>query len=154
MKIFLLSFTLLLFSACNRWTENIPFLSKSPDAVVKIFLETSAGAKSSKDKQKISDFCAGAMKAAIDDMSDEAFKLTYLDAKITVREIKILEASENGDEAKVKYEVTLENAGGTEPTEEINQREVELTKAGGKWYVESIFLTGTDKVAFTRGMIF
>lgn len=145
---------LLLFSSCTRWTENIPGLGRDPESVVRVFLETSAGAKGASDKQKISDFCVGEMKNAIDGMSQEAFKLTYLDAKITVREIKILDSAILGDEAKVRYEVSVENAGGTEPTEETNQREVDLTRVGRKWYVEAIHLSGTDKIAFTRGMIF
>jgi hypothetical protein len=56
--------------------------------------------------------------------------------------------------AKVRYQVVIENLQGTETTLETNEREAELKKGSNGWAIESIRLKGSDKIAFTRGMIF
>ena len=60
----------------------------------------------------------------------------------------------SADTAKVRYQVSIVNEGGSDVTREVNEREVELTQSKGTWLISSIRLVGTDKVAFTRGMIF
>jgi hypothetical protein len=152
------------FVSCTKWfwegedsasqgttSESKP--TRSPDEVVKEFVQLSGGAKEIADKAKLTNLCAGEMRRAFDRMSDEEFKMNYIEANLEIKEVKVLQSTLQQDQAKVIYQVTVENKGGTEPTTETNEREVELSLTQGQWYIEFIRLKGSDKLAFTRGML-
>lgn len=125
-----------------------------PNEVVKTFIELSASAKNIEDKRKLQDQCAGELRRAFERMSDEEFRLSYLSTQVKIEGLKILDSTIQNDSARVRYEVALENHQGTDVTHEVNEREVELSRSQGSWFIEFIRLKGSDKLAFTRGMIF
>lgn len=151
MKKFLLLSLFLLCCACTK-----PRLSTgpSPEQVVRNFLELSSQARDLVDKKKLQDQCLGEMRRAFERMTDEAFRVHYLKNDIKIKTIKFLEVNTQGPQGKVRYRVVIENPQGTVPTEETNEREVELLLSQGAWYLESIRARGSDRIAFTRGMIF
>jgi len=155
MKIILGLLPLVFFASCTKLGIFSPTRpAKSPEEVVKSFIELSASAKEFTDKKKLEELCAGELRRALERMTDEAFKISYIANQIKIKEIKILESTTQNDTAKIRYQIAVENQSGTEPTDEINEREVELTRSQGHWYIASIRIKGTDKIAFTRGMIF
>jgi hypothetical protein len=121
---------------------------------VKAFVELSGGAKDVSDRKKLIEMCAGEMRRAFDRMSEEEFKMAYLNEGIKIVDLKIVDSQVTEGSALVRYQVTIENALGTDKTRETNEREVELTSSRGQWYLQSIRLKGSDKIVFTRGMIF
>ena len=140
--------------SCSRSGEGTAVNGNSPDEVVKRFVELSASAKDGADKRKLEELCAGEMRRAFERMTEEVFRISYLTNSLKVNELKILESKADTDTARVHYQVAVENAQGTDATKEINEREVELTRSQGTWYIDSIKLKGTDKVAFMNGMMF
>lgn len=151
------------FSACVKKQPEAPsnaaieapgMTSKSPEEVVKYFIELSAAAKEDDVRNKLQGLCQGEMRQAFERMTPEAFKISYLDSNLKLKDVKILEKSTENTKAKVVYEVLLDNPTGTDATTETNQREVELVQQQGAWYIETIRPKGSDKIAFTRGMIF
>jgi hypothetical protein len=128
--------------------------TSTPEQTVKTFVELSAGAKDKADKAKIQALCVGELRRAFDRMTDELFQMSYLSSNVTIQDLKILESKVEGESAKVQYQISIENKAGTDTTQEVNQREVELTRNQGAWQIESIRIIGSDNVAFTRGMIF
>lgn len=125
-----------------------------PEDTIRRFVNLSAGAKNDSDRDQLLELCQGELRRAFERMSKEAFKVSYLTNEIQLKEVKILESSVTGKNAKVVYQVTLENKQGTDTTEEINTREVELVQVGNAWLIENIKAKGSDTIAFTRGMIF
>jgi hypothetical protein len=163
MKTLLLSALLLCvvgFTACIKKagvpSVDSPTASRAttPEGVVRQFVEFSAGATGETDRTKLQDLCSGEMRRAFERMSPEAFKIAYLNNTVKVKDVKIVETKTEGDSAIVIYEVSIENAQGTDTTNESSRRRVELTKSQGNWLVDSIRPEGSDKIAFTRGMIF
>lgn len=126
----------------------------TPEEVVKRFVELSANAKADLDRAKLQELCSGEMRRAFERMTPEAFKISYLNSNVKIQEVKFLESKKEENTAVVLYEVSLHNAQGTDVTQESNRRKVELTKAQGAWLIDSIRPEGSDKIAFTRGMIF
>jgi hypothetical protein len=94
------------------------------------------------------------MKQTFEKMNLETFRMNYLNQNIKLKEIRITENSIEDVRARIAYEVEIENLQGTTVTQEQNQREVELVKMAGGWFIETIRPKGSDKIAFTRGMIF
>lgn len=127
---------------------------KLPEDVVKVFLELSAQAKEDADRKRLLDLCSGEMRKAFERMTSEAFRLTYLNNNVKVKSIKILETKLDNNLSRVRYQITVENNQGTDPTTEINEREVDLVKTEGDWRIDTIRPKGSDQIAFTRGMIF
>lgn len=125
-----------------------------PEEVVKEFVLLSGQAQELSDHEKLSQMCSGIMKKAFDEMSPEQFRLYYLNDSVTVQGIKILANSKTQGQAKVVYQVTLENRQGTDITKEMNEREVDLVETPQGWLIESIRPAGTDKLIFSRGMVF
>lgn len=139
--------------SCTKKEKAVP-VARPAEEVVKEFVELSARAKSLEDRRTLQDLCAGELKRAFERMSDEEFRLSYLNQQITLKRIQILDQSVEKEAARVHYQVFLQNAQGTDSTQEANEREVELKLSQGAWYIEFIRTRGTDKLAFTRGMIF
>ena len=157
----LLLLTLVMNSGCTKishWASKLTgkeTVAKSvPEDVVKQFVELSAGAKSEGDRIRLQAFCSGEMRRAFERMPPDVFKISYLSNNIKIRSIQILENSIQGDTAKIHYKVEIDNNQGTDPTHEVNEREVELVRAQGDWLIDAIRPRGSEKIAFTRGMIF
>lgn len=142
-----------LFLSCTRH-QTAPQAGKSAEEVVKVFVQLSASAKEVEDRKRLQDYCSGELRRTFERMNDEAFRLIYLDGKIAILDLKILESKEDKDTARVAYQITVDNKQGTDPTREVNSREVELERSQGAWYIESIRMKGSDQIAFTRGMLF
>ena len=157
-KIFLPLFviSLALSLSCTRKQAALfsPSSSRSPEDTVKQFLDISAQAKSKDDRKRLQELCQGDLRRAFERMNDEAFQLIYLDSRVTILEMKILESKTESDAATIGYQVTVDNQQGTDRTKEINQREVELKRTNGTWLISSIRVKGTDQIAFTKGMFF
>lgn len=141
----------LAFTACTRRANQT---AAGPEDVVREFVTLSAAAKNVSDRKTLGDLCTGEMKGAFDKMSDEVFKISYLNSSLKMHELKVIGTTTEGDTARVHYRIFLDNPHGTDPTTEANEREVELVKKDGRWLIETIRGKGTDQIAFTRGMIF
>lgn len=126
----------------------------SPEDTVKSFLTLSSGAQSMVDRDRLQKLCVGEMRRAFERMTEEGFRLTYLNNGIKLKEIKVIEAKVENDAAKLRYRIAVDNAQGTDTTAETNEREVELVRTQGSWYIETIRLKDTDRVAFVNGMLF
>jgi len=150
---FILFLSLLSVTSCTqvkKW-----FGGKStPDSVVRQFIELSAQARTSLDKEKLAGMCVGEMKEAFQKMSDENFRLTYLGNNLQLKDIEITETKSEGEQAKVTYKVKVLNNQGQDPTMEENIREAWLVQNGDQWNILSIKPIGKDQVAFTKGMMF
>lgn len=148
---------LVLFSAgCvkNQQSQSPNLSQLTAPEVVKTFVQMSATAKDLSDKKILLEATGGGLRGAFERMTDEEFKLTYLSGQLKIEKIEIIDTSVQNDSAKVRYQVVIENSQGTETTQETNEREAELKKVASGWVVEAIRLKGSDKIAFTRGMIF
>ena len=155
MKNILLILLIVCISCTKKTQTNEMKLSQmSAPEVVKSFVQLSASAKTSQDKKQLIDSSGGDLRRAFERMSEDEFKLTYLSGQLKVEKVDILDTSIQNDVAKVRYQVVIENLQGTETTLETNEREAELKKGANGWAIESIRLKGSDKIAFTRGMIF
>jgi len=148
----------LIFSLCLATTACIRHHNRlvggPPEEVVREFVMLSANSKGLSDKQALQELCAGSMKNAFEKMTDEVFRISYLNAGLKVRDLKILETETRGDNARVHYKVVVENPHGTDPTQETNEREVDLLHEQGQWLIETVRGQGSDQIVFTRGMIF
>jgi hypothetical protein len=146
---------LVVIPACIKKSTTVGVnTDKSPEEVVRSFLDLSAGAKEEADKKKLEEFCTGELRRTFERMTEESFRLSYLNSELKLNDVKVIESSTERDLAKVRYQVSVNNRQGTDPTHEMNEREVALVRSQGAWYIESIHLKGSDKIAFTRGMIF
>ena len=154
MKLLTLGRLVVLMGACTKKAPVVTGGETTPEATVKTFVELSASAKDKADKAKIQALCVGELRRAFDRMTDELFQVSYLSNNVTIKDLKIVESKVEGETAKVQYQLSIENKQGTDVTQEVNSREVELTRNQGAWQIESIRIIGTDNVAFTRGMIF
>lgn len=148
----LLCFALIGSSACTFKSKGLP--ARTPEETVRAFVQLSASARDVSDRKKIQELCQGDLRRTFERMTDEAFTLLYLESKIQITELKVLESSLESDTARIHYSVAVQNDQGTDPTREINEREVDLVYIEGNWYIASIRMKGNDRVAFTRGMIF
>ena len=139
MKIINLSVIVVLFSfmACT-FKSGEQAKPRTPEETVKAFVELSASAKERADKKRLADLCQGELRRTFERMTDEGFQMLYLDSKLRIVELKMIESSAQGDSAKVHYSVSVENKQGTDPTNEVNEREVDLVHSQGNWYIESI----------------
>ena len=146
----ILLLSVLFSSACIKRQSN----SGPPEEIVRQFVKLSAEATGVPDKRKLQDLCSGELKRTFERMHDDAFRLIYVNTKLKIVSIKILDSEQQKDSARVHYEVTVENPQGTDPTREVNSREVDLRQTNSGWSIESIRTKGTDRIAFTRGMIF
>jgi hypothetical protein len=142
---------LLVSVSCTRTDK---FAAMAPDDIVREFVTLSAAARKPADKKALGDLCAGEMRNAFDTMTDEVFRISYLNTSLKIRNLRILQTNTQGDSARVQYQVIVDNPQGTDPTRETNEREVDLTRQNGRWYIQSIRGRGTDQIAFTRGMLF
>lgn len=128
--------------------------SSSPEEVVKDFIDRSAAVKNDVDRLGLQSLCIGEMRRTFERMTTEAFRIAYINSHVRIKQFRILEKSHEGETARVRYQVEVENTAGTDPTHETNEREVELSRSQGTWFIESIRPAGSDRIAFTRGMIF
>lgn len=149
MKRFLL--LTLLLTACTQTRNAGP---ARPEDMVRAFVTWSAEAKGPGDRAKLAGLCQGRMRKAFDGLSDDAFVMSYVQHSLKIKEFKILNTDIDGNLARVHYQVEVENPAGQDPSQEINEREVELLRVDGQWYLEAIRPKGSDQIAFTRGMIF
>ncbi len=150
----LLCVATLVSCTCSKFGNFAQKTVTPPDARVREFVELSAGASGLEDKVKIQNQCTGDLRRTFERMNDDAFRLIYLDSKVNIVQFKVLESLTWGQNARVHYEVSIENNQGTDPTKETNEREVDLKLVQGAWAIETIRTKGTDRIAFTRGMIF
>ncbi len=127
---------------------------RTPEEAVRRFVDWSAKAKEPTEKERLAQLCSGELRRAFERMTDEAFRVAYLSNSVTVDEFKIVTSDAKDGVAKVHYRVQLKNTQGSDATNEVNEREVELISANGAWFIDSIRLVGSDQIAFTRGMIF
>jgi len=150
-----LSMSLILFVGCTKKTDQKTELpSPLPEEVVKKFILLSGQAQEISDKDKLTDLCSGEMKKAFQDMSPDQFRLYYLNDNLTVQDFKVLSSSKTQNQAKIFYQVMIENRQGTDVTKEVNEREVDLVETPQGWLIESIRPSGTDRLIFTKGMVF
>ncbi|MFM8315704.1 MAG: hypothetical protein ACKOA8_15595, partial [Deltaproteobacteria bacterium] len=91
---------------------------------------------------------------AFESMNDEQFRMYYLNGNISIQELKVLSVNRDKNKAVVHYQVAVENRQGTDVTKEMNEREVDLIESPSGWLIESIRPKGTDKLVFSKGMIF
>jgi len=151
-KILALGLMALLVSvSCTRTDK---YVQMPPEDIVREFVNLSATARRPADKKALGDLCAGDMRNAFDRMTDEVFRISYLNTSLKIRNFRILQTNTQGDTARVQYQVIVDNPQGTDPTRETNEREVDLTRQNNRWYIQTIRGRGTDQIAFTRGMIF
>ena len=145
---------LLIVVGCTK----IPFFTRSadqtPEQVVKSFLDLSASANDLKDKKNIQELCHGELKRIFERMSDEMFTMSYMSKAVTVKDLTIVQSNIEKEVARIRYQVKVENKQGTDPTQELNEREVELSRVDGQWRIDSIRPVGSDQIAFSRGMVF
>lgn len=156
MKIKNILFVLLVVLAACTKTETKPEVKvevRTPEETLRKFVEVSAAANQAEDKLKLERLCHGEMKRAFDRMTDEIFQISYLNSKIKIVRLNILDSKIEKPSATIRYQVELENEGGTDPTTELNEREMEFTFVDGNWFIEAIKTVGTDKLSFTNGMI-
>jgi len=152
-----MKFTLLclfFFSSCTKWHELFTPVGRGPDEILKSFLHLSAGVKGAEDKKKLEGMCSGELRRAFERMSDEMFKLSYQNSQIEIKDLKFTENEVKGDGARLVYRVSIDNRQGTELTHETAEREVEMIRIQGTWFLDSIRARGSDQIAFTRGIIF
>ena len=128
--------------------------NSSAEEVVKRFVDLSTHARENGDREKLQGLCSGELKRIFQRMNPEAFKMIYIDAKVNLLDFKVLSFKQDGDKASIAYEVTIENNQGSDPTREQNRREVDLLRSQGQWFIDSIRMSGSDRVAFTKGMLF
>lgn len=126
----------------------------TPEETVKSFVSLSASAQSLANRDRLQKLCVGEMRRAFERMTEEGFRLSYLNSGLKVKSLVVLDSKLEQENAKIRYRVSVENAQGTDTTNETNEREVELTKTQGSWYIETIRLKDSDKIAFTNGMMF
>ncbi len=128
--------------------------ASSPEEAVHTFVMLSAQAKDPSDKAKLAALCSGPLKRALEGLSEDVFRMSYLNSKIDVKEVRVLEKVLKENTAQVRYQVVLQNQQGADPTQEMNEREVDLVLQNHGWFLEDIRPKGKDQVAFTHGMIF
>ena len=150
----LLVLTVFLVSCSKFFTFLAPQQTRTPEQAVRSFIELSASVKEMNDRKRLQDLCSGEMRRIFERMTEEMFQLSYLKNQIVVKDLKFLSVDQNGDEAIIHYQVTIQNNQGVDPTLETNEREVDLARARGAWYLEAIRPKGQDTIAFTRGMVF
>jgi len=151
----LILISLIAFLGCTRNPKSqTSSVENNPDAVVTTFVELSVASKTAEDKKKLLNSCGGDLKRAFERMTDDEFKLVYLSGQLKVEKMEILKTQIQNDTASVHYRVSIENKQGTEVTQETNEREAQLRKNTSGWVIEAIRMKGTDKLAFTRGMMF
>lgn len=150
----LVSLTALVFLIQCTKTTSPKAATRSPEDVVKAFVQQSAAIKDASEKKGLVDSCTGEMKQAFSGMTEEQFRIFYLNGNIKIEDLKILATHQEGETATVRYQVKVENKQGTDITNELNEREAALRFVDGEWLIESVRPRGIDKLAFTRGMIF
>lgn len=154
MKTLIFTFLIFFFGCTKQSSVQTAAVIDNPSEVVRSFVELSAASKTGEDKRKLLSVCGGELKRAFERMSEEEFKLIYLSGQIKVEKIEFIKTEVQNETALVHYRVVVENKQGTETTQETNEREVLLTKTTGGWTIDAIRLKGSDKLAFTRGMMF
>lgn len=147
----LLALLLFVSVSCTRSQNRGPL---KPVEMVNLFVQMSAEAKDPSDKKKLAAMCQGRMLKAFESLSDDRFMVSYVNQPIKIKSFQMLGAAEDGNLARVHYQVQIENPNGQDLTQEISEREVELLRVNGQWYLEAIRPKGSDQIAFTRGMIF
>ncbi len=148
----LLSFALSFFlMSCTGSKLQTP---SKPEDRVQLFVRLSSDVKSPDDKAMLAQMCQGRMRQAIDAISDDAFSVAYVNQPIEVKDFKVVQTEIDGNLARVHYRLEILNPNGQDTTVETNEREVELLRVDGQWFLEAIRPKGSDQIAFTRGMIF
>jgi hypothetical protein len=147
----LISFIVLLLLSCTG--SKLP-RNSTPEQIVESFIRVSAEVKSPEDRQKLAAFCQGRMRKAFDALSAQAFAISYVNQPLIIKSWKILDTAIDGNLARVHYQIEVQNPQGQDPTQEISEREVELLRVNGQWYLEAIRPKGSDQIAFTHGMFF
>ncbi|MBY0371079.1 hypothetical protein K2X33_10360 [bacterium] len=143
---------LLLISCTKKPAVVVP--AAAPDEVVRQFIQLSAAVKAVEDRQKLAALCQGRMRKAFDAVSDDAFLISYVNQPLKIKSLTVMDVKSDGNLGRVHYKVEVENPQGQDITQEISEREVEMLRVDGQWYLEAIRPKGSDQVAFTRGMLF
>lgn len=147
--------TLLMLTSCTRSCSRFAGDSpRTPEEAVKRFVELSASAKDTREREKLAVLCSGELRRAFERMTDEAFRVAYLSNSVKVEEFKVVNSEIKDGTATIHYRVSIQNTQGNDTTTEVNEREMDLLSTGGVWLVDSIRMKGSDRIAFTRGMIF
>src|SRR4051794_32499003 len=89
--------------SCSR-TGDVDAM-RTPDEVVKQFVQLSAAAKDGADKQKLEQLCSGEMRRAFERMTEEVFRIAYLTNNVKISALTILESRTENDKAKIAYQV-------------------------------------------------
>lgn len=147
-------FTTILLFALSACTGSKNPGAMSPEQMVESFVRMSADVKSAEERKNLAVLCQGRMRKAFDGLSDDAFLISYVNQPIKITEWKILDTAVDGNLARVHYRVSIENPHGQDRSQEVSEREVELLRVDGQWFLEAIRPKGSDQIAFTRGMIF
>jgi len=148
------AFILIPFCGCVKKEVSTASPPKSPEEVIRSFVRLSGEAKEVSDKAKLGELCSGEMKSALAEINDEQFRLFYLTGNVNIQELKILSTISNDSQATIIYQVVVENRQGTDVTKETNEREAVLKQGATGWLIESIRPKGTDKIIFSKGMVF
>ena len=147
--------TLLLLTSCTRSCSKFGGdAPRTPEEAVKRFVEISAGAKEASERERLAVLCSGELRRAFERMTDESFRVAYLSNSVKVEEFKVVSSEIKEGTATIHYQVSIQNTQGNDTTTEVNEREMDLLSTGGAWLVDSIRMKGSDRIAFTRGMIF
>ena len=141
--------------SCSKiWGPSTAEKKITAEKTVRRFLDISATTREHNDKNRLVGLCTGEMKKAFEKMSQETFELAYLKSDLVIKDLKILDTQMSDKSAKIQYEISIENVGGTDTTQETTKREVDLTQIDGQWYLENIRPIGKDTITFKQGMIF
>lgn len=151
--VLLMPISALMLSSCVKKEEKA-VTTAAPEDTVRRFVEISAAVRDDDDRKRLLELCQGEMRRAFERMTPEAFKVAYTSSAVKIKDLKFVDTKVTEGTAKIHYQVTLDNPHGTDPTQEVNSREVDLVLSGNNWLIENIRATGSDQIAFTRGMIF
>lgn len=149
---------LILVTACHKL--NIGEQS-SPQKTTELFIYRSSHAKKIEDKKNLENISTGLILDVFKNMDETRFHDFYIQKNIEIKKITILNVEEEGDRAKVRYQVIVNNLSVQPAAEETLERELFLTKTQNanwiqptKWSVDWIQILSHDKIAFTQGMVF
>lgn len=145
---------LLVFVCCTRHSAMVEAqLIPEVQQTVKHFVELSTTVRSGADRKRLVALCAGELRGAFERLSDAMFQAVYVNSRVKIASLEILDTKIAAGRAIVRYRVSVLNERGTDQTQETNEREAQLVLSDSVWYVESIHPRGSDQIAFTKGMI-
>jgi hypothetical protein len=151
-------YLLVFVTACHKLNLGS---QSSPAKTTELFIYKSSHAKKMEDKKGLEEMSTSLILDVFKNMDEARFRDFYIQKNIDVKKITILNIEEEGDRAKVRYQVVVNNLATQPPAEETLERELTLTKTQNgnwiqptKWSVNWIQVLSQDKIAFTQGMVF